>query len=622
MPEYQSGKTYSSGSSYSQPPAPQITKEQHQKILDAFGKRVARSEAKAKTSDLEVAQPELKHQSPVLKPQSLRQYASREPQNQSPSLAELGKQAHNRQDYAVAYELYSRLVTQQPDNQIALFYLSISANQTDNHAVAIETTEKLIDSGQYTAQASYLQGLSYEQLGRLQQAAIAYKQAGAEIPEAKSAFMRLEEERLLGSFASIDKTSVLDVENLNQVDKLVEAVNRAVKYFPGEVGEEIKVLFSPANLAMMMGVFAVYAAASFTGFSQGLTFAMGIAGLVFFGLDVVAILGDLAGFAGAVNANTEQELDEAGEHLASLVAKIGVDALMTLVTGKIAQEIGKSIDNLNQVDEVHAHSDDLTPGRVNDVDNASGQIQAQTTDSNIVVPSNLNGLDAVEFKRLSDLTVDKGLKPSSIVTLYDELGLKNVKEILNQTDDEIAAAIRSVELERVDGGHSIDRHGPQLEDRVLEDRLTKGITPNDTTGNLRNAPPGSTRFSNYRDWEQTRNAAWDEIENIHGADLSKPPANSDPTKYQITVEYNRAIDEGYVGKGSKVKASDLATKKKIKLYSDTDEVSGITRTLTTVAWDNAKQVWKVVQHFPLTKGWDDSLKTYSQPADASVQLGS
>ena len=82
----------------------------------------ARSETKAKTSDLEVAQPELKHessqkqgrehqhgdyvsggnlrtsrhQSSVLEPQSLRQYASPEPQNQSPSLAELGKQASTR----------------------------------------------------------------------------------------------------------------------------------------------------------------------------------------------------------------------------------------------------------------------------------------------------------------------------------------------------------------------------------------------------------------------------------------------------------------------------------------------------------------------------------------------
>jgi hypothetical protein len=86
-----------------------------------------------------------------------------------------------------------------------------------------------------------------------------------------------------------------------------------------------------------------------------------IAGGIFFGLDAFTIFKDLAGFAGAINATTEADLDKAGEHLASAVAKIGVDALMSLLTKKVTDEIGKGIDNVNQVDEVHAHSDGANP---------------------------------------------------------------------------------------------------------------------------------------------------------------------------------------------------------------------------------------------------------------------
>ena len=111
----------------------------------------------------------------------------------------------------------------------------------------------------------------------------------------------------------------------------------------------------------MAGVFAVYLAAHATGVGQAMDIGMLIAGGIYFGLDAFAIFKDIAGFAGAIDATTTEELVEAGEHLASAVAKIGVDAVMTLLTSKVADEIGKGIDNLNQVDEVHAHSDDVNP---------------------------------------------------------------------------------------------------------------------------------------------------------------------------------------------------------------------------------------------------------------------
>ena len=80
-------------------------------------------------------------------------------------------------------------------------------------------------------------------------------------------------------------------------------------------------------------------AAHATGVGQAVDIGMLIAGGVFFGMDAFTIFKDIAGFANAVNAQNEDDLEIAGQHLASAVAKIGVDALMTLLTSKVAKKI-------------------------------------------------------------------------------------------------------------------------------------------------------------------------------------------------------------------------------------------------------------------------------------------
>ena len=389
-----------------------------------------------------------------------------------------GEKVYKQHDYQNAYDIFSEVVAHQPDNSYALFHLSSSANQTGRYIVAIENAQKLIDSNKYTAQAYYFQAQSLEKMGRLSEAASAYQKAGAEIADANKAFMRLEQDRLLGGFSrksalssdtgktkaadhssthnkthlwqtnrAAQKAEPLDVANLTNIEKLLEAVNRGARQLPEEVAEEIKALFSPATLAMMMGVFAVYMAASLTGFSQGLTIGMGIAGVIFFGLDAVAILGDLAGFAGAVNANTEEDLDRAGEHLASLVAMIGVDAIMTLLTGKIAQKIGKSVDNLNQVDEVDVPStDNLTPGRnnpgdvegVNQSSVSSGRTEAGLEPQTVPTYSQLDNVATTQKRQYLEaiaLATGKGQKLLEFGNFGSPQRFKNVLNALDSVDD-------------------------------------------------------------------------------------------------------------------------------------------------------------------------------------------
>ncbi|WP_263452349.1 PKD domain-containing protein [Hyalangium gracile] len=162
------------------------------------------------------------------------------------------------------------------------------------------------------------------------------------------------------------------------------------------------------------------------------------------------------------------------------------------------------------------------------------------------------------------------------------------------------------ELERLDSGHSLDRHGPDVTDALLERRLKTGIAPD---GKYSSAP-ASTRFSSYDDWLKTRDDALRAIEKREGISLERPPGPGEPTKHSINLDHKRPIDEGFVGSGTKTKITDPATGKKHNIYSNTDPVSGITGTKTSVEWNPATNRWDVKQHFPDGAKWDNVTKTY------------
>ena len=641
MPEYHSFKKHSSGFSgeihlgnYTSQrmrllrekrrgDKPELTEEEElQKLRDEFGKRIALSEQQ------QDAATSVEHHQRLEKKQSKSQYTPilleeapvPSPEQSITASVAVAKQAYQQQDYANAYELFTQIVNKQPDNYEALFHLGVSATETGNHNVAIETTKKLIDSGHFTAQAFYFQGRSLEELGRKPEAAIAYQKAAFEIPEAHQAFMRLESEKLLGGFSNANsqtghlphrpasqdwqrqsvawkpfsrdrvsskiasaedrgvtkqknqgrqspptksastspksskpskpsrsvredttfnqsgrpsnyprkdttseqprkqnkpsslrrkdttfnqsgnssssfnfrgkdiaptllvkqgkssarKTATkakgqLDVSQLVPVEKLAQAVSRSAKALPEELAEELRALFTPATLATMVGVFAAYIAAHATGIGQAMDIGMLIAGGIFFGLDAFAIFKDLAGFAGAVNATTEEELDRAGEHLASAIAKIGVDAVMTLLTKKVADEVGKTVDHVNQVDEVHAHSEGADNINAGDLDNAEGVNAGQVNDvDNVRSGSNTE----IEGRQSTEASSSSAIIPASPSGMSDNL--VNIRSTLNdpravEAFDNMFGKMRgnSEAMERAVEG--MRRGGSDIEERMLQD---------------------------------------------------------------------------------------------------------------------------------------------------------
>lgn len=76
--------------------------------------------------------------------------------------------------------------------------------------------------------------------------------------------------------------------------------------------------------------------------------------------------------------------------------------------------------------------------------------------------------------------------------------------------------------------------------------------------------------------------------------------------------------------GTKVSLTDPVTGKVKKgmVYGSSHAIDGVTGTFTKVAWDDQKNKWTVVQHFPLAEGWDNTTKKYLDPTliQTSVKL--
>jgi hypothetical protein len=159
--------------------------------------------------------------------------------------------------------------------------------------------------------------------------------------------------------------------------------------------------------------------------------------------------------------------------------------------------------------------------------------------------------------------------------------------------------------------HVVERHGPEISASVMEARVTEARTPG---GDLRpRAERYSTQFNSYDDLLTTRAAALEQISQVYGVDLTVPPAPGADTRYSLSVDHGRAIDDGFVGlDASRVEHPTLTLDDgtPVRVFPNVQEVSGITRTQTTVVWDAPSNSWVVVQHFPVAKDWDQATQTY------------
>jgi hypothetical protein len=178
---------------------------------------------------------------------------------------------------------------------------------------------------------------------------------------------------------------------------------------------------------------------------------------------------------------------------------------------------------------------------------------------------------------------------------------KKVKDFVEKRAKKIAEA-----LEKLDNGHSLARHGPDVTDQQLMDRITTGIAPDGHVSPTK----ASSRFASHDDWVKTREAALDKFAKDNNLDLSKPPPPGAPSEYpRVEIDHGRPVGEGFEvlpGATGKKITHPNDPNKKIKVYDPADvdpNPKDLQKTHTRIEWvpdpaDPTKGSWTVVQHFP------------------------
>lgn len=213
----------------------------------------------------------------------------------------------------------------------------------------------------------------------------------------------------------------------------------------------------------------------------------------------------------------------------------------------------------------------------------------------------MSGIAAVPIIGDAIKGVDKARDVAKVVDKLDDIG--DAARAVDTADDardaaKMADAIRdrAKQLDDVDGGHSIGRHGPEVPDSKLQERLTTGYTPD---GKFSPAP-ASTRFRSYEDWERTRQSALDKFARDNNVDLSKPPGSDAPPRYDpVFTDHPAPIGDGFKGVDPVRIDHPNRPGKQATVYQNTEPINNLTRTQTTVEWNAELGRWVVAQHIPI-----------------------
>ena len=178
--------------------------------------------------------------------------------------------------------------------------------------------------------------------------------------------------------------------------------------------------------------------------------------------------------------------------------------------------------------------------------------------------------------------------------------LARLKEINDEISEQHTEGRKNTaKIDKADKGHSIARHGPEVTDDQLKARLTSGKAPDKTLS----ATKKSTRFRSYRDWELTRNKAFEvflkQFPGV-GANFDKGPPAA-PASYVVpTQDHGRVIGSGFAGTGAATEHDHpYRPGEKYKTWDTVAPLPDMTKTKTTLSWNGSR--WVVAQHFPVPK---------------------
>lgn len=193
---------------------------------------------------------------------------------------------------------------------------------------------------------------------------------------------------------------------------------------------------------------------------------------------------------------------------------------------------------------------------------------------------------------LDDVNIDR-------LTDKQKSDVGDLLDTVENTLDEIETARGNAQTEAQlkdsnDGGHSIQRHGPDVEDKDLQDRLKTGYAPG---GKVFSPTRKSCKFSSYGEWETTRNAAFARAETLLGRSFGpKRDQNGGGGPVTFTLDHGRVVGEGFEGVGAGTYKANPKGGGGGQVFSTFVPLPGLTHTKSTIEWDGKH--WVAIQHFP------------------------
>lgn len=123
-----------------------------------------------------------------------------------------------------------------------------------------------------------------------------------------------------------------EVAAMGRGDRIRLLLERTVPKVPGEIGDQIRQLLTPAALHVIEGVVALWLVSHFFGFGEVFDALVLATGVVALGADAVhATRLAMGAFTDAASATTAAAIDGAAGRLANAIGIIGIDMLATLL---------------------------------------------------------------------------------------------------------------------------------------------------------------------------------------------------------------------------------------------------------------------------------------------------
>src|SRR4051794_12611664 len=102
---------------------------------------------------------------------------------------------------------------------------------------------------------------------------------------------------------------------MSSTDKMMSAMNRSLKYMPGDVADQIKGLFSPASMVIVSATLTVWATSHFFGVGEIFDIILLTVGFATMGFSITAVATELHEFVkGSMGARSDADIEVAAEH--------------------------------------------------------------------------------------------------------------------------------------------------------------------------------------------------------------------------------------------------------------------------------------------------------------------